>query len=361
MNPQPFHLFPESASAAASQVDLLFWALVGLCAVFALAVGGFTTYCVVKYRHSNEACDRQHVLEDSVRLESLVIGGLLALSVGAFVWAALLYFDLETPPVGTSLDLYGTGKQWMWKFEHPNGAREINTLHVPVGQDVRLILTSEDVIHSFYVPAFRLKQDVLPGRYTNVWFEATKPGRYRLFCAEYCGTDHAAMNGWVEVMTPGDYERWLDLGATGSGEAHTDATTMADSTGFAVADSSATPGRLAAEGAALFVRLRCATCHRPDSSALYPARGPALDGVYGRPVRLSNERTVLADEQYLRESILDPQAKLVQGYPPIMPTYRGQLSEGDLRRLIAYLKELGDERSERRDRGQPLSPTPEPR
>jgi cytochrome c oxidase subunit II len=198
----------------------------------------------------------------------------------------------------------------MWKFQHLDGQREINELHVPVGTPVKLTMASEDVIHSFYVPAFRIKRDVLPGRYASAWFEATRPGRYHLFCAEYCGTKHSGMIGWVEVMEPVAYQNWLSLG-TGSGS-------------------------LADAGAKLFAQHACNTCHRPDSLA----RGPNLQGLFGQTVRLQNGQTLIADEQYLRESIVAPNAKLVLGFQPLMPTFQGLINEEGLLQLTAYIKSL---------------------
>jgi cytochrome c oxidase subunit 2 len=209
------------------------------------------------------------------------------------------------------MEIYLVAKQWMWKFQHPDGQREINELHIPVGTKIKLIMATEDVIHSFYVPAFRFKVDVVPGRYTYAWFQATKPGRYHLFCAEYCGTNHSAMRGWVYVMEPQDYQAWLS-GATG-GES------------------------LAALGQRLFQNLACATCHRGDSQG----RGPALEGLFGTTVLLENGRMIVADEAYLRESILIPKAKVVEGYQSIMPTFQGLVSEEQLLQLVEYIKSIG--------------------
>jgi cytochrome c oxidase subunit 2 len=202
------------------------------------------------------------------------------------------------------------GKQWMWKLQHPTGQRELNELHVPVNRPVRLTMTSEDVIHSFYVPAFRIKADVVPGKYTSTWFEATKTGEYHLFCAEYCGTSHAVMGGRIVVMEPAEYERWL--------------------TGGASAES------LPAAGEALFARLACNTCHKSDGSG----RGPSLVGKFGKTEKLASGETVAVDESYVRESILNPQAKITTGYPPIMPTFKGLVTEDQLLQLIAYIKSL---------------------
>ena len=197
----------------------------------------------------------------------------------------------------------------MWKLEHAEGQREINELHVPVGRDVKLIMTSQDVIHSFFVPAFRIKQDVLPGRYTTTWFRATKPGTYHLFCAEYCGTQHSGMIGSVVVLEPAQYETWMSGGSTGP---------------------------LSATGEKIFAELGCVTCHRSDAQG----RGPNLQGLFRKPVQLQDGRTLVADENYIRESILDPGAKIVNGYKPVMPTFQGLLSEEQLNALVAYVKSL---------------------
>jgi cytochrome c oxidase subunit 2 len=227
-----------------------------------------------------------------------------------FAWGSSLYFTGITPP-GNAMEIHVVGKQWMWKFQHPEGPREINELHVPVGQPIKLTMASEDVIHSFFVPAFRAKMDVVPGRYTTTWFQANRVGSYHLFCAEYCGTTHAGMGGRVVVMTPTDYERWLGGGATGES--------------------------LVTMGERLFQQLGCLTCHQPDGTG----RGPVLIGLFGQQVRLENGKTVVADEAYLRESVLDPTAKIVAGYPPLMPPFQGQISEEGLLQIIAYLRSLG--------------------
>jgi cytochrome c oxidase subunit 2 len=225
-----------------------------------------------------------------------------------FIWGAVLYFKERTPPAD-STEIYVVAKQWMWKFEHMEGQREINELHVPTGQNIKLIMTSQDVIHSFFVPAFRLKQDVLPGRYTTLWFKATVPGRYHLFCAEYCGTNHSGMGGEIVVMEPRDYAQWM-------------------------AGGPAVP--LQETGKQLFATLGCATCHRSDVQG----RGPNLVGIYNKPVLLEDGRTVTADENYVRESILNPTAKIVNGFKPVMPTFQGIVSDEQLNALVAYVKSL---------------------
>jgi cytochrome c oxidase subunit II len=228
-----------------------------------------------------------------------------------FGWGTKLYFQNYTPPLHDTLDIYVTGKQWMWKVQYPTGQREINELHVPVGRAVKLILASEDVVHSFFVPALRLKHDVVPGSYQTFWFEPKEPGRYHIFCAEYCGTGHSDMGGWMTVMTPSDYENWLAGGSGG--------------------------GSMVEQGAKLFQQYGCVTCHVTDREG----RCPSLLNVFGRPVVLDDGRTVMADEAYVRESILNPNAKVVKGYKhDIMPVFEGQIGEEGLLQLIVYIKSL---------------------
>jgi cytochrome c oxidase subunit 2 len=226
-----------------------------------------------------------------------------------FVWGAIIYFDIYNPP-NDALEIGIVGRQWMWKAQHAEGQREINELHVPVGQAVKLTMTSEDVIHDVFLPAFRIKQDVLPGRYTTLWFQATKAGEYPLFCAQYCGTQHSGMVGRVVVLEPAEFEKWLSGGATG--------VSMID------------------QGASLFKRFGCETCHGAGGTS----QGPSLAGLFGKTVKLQEGTTVTADENYIRESILDPRAKIVAGYQPIMPTFKGLVSEEGLLQLIAYIKSL---------------------
>jgi cytochrome c oxidase subunit 2 len=216
-----------------------------------------------------------------------------------------------------ALDVYATAKQWMWKFQHPSGQREINALHVPVNRPIRITMASEDVIHSLFFPSFRTKVDVLPNRYRTLWFQATKTGRFHIFCAEYCGTSHSGMIGWVDVMEPTDYQKWLAGGTEGS---------------------------LASQGEKLFQKFACNTCHTNDATA----RGPVLLGLFGSTVTLSDDKTLVADENYIRESILNPQAKLVKGFGPIMPTFQGQVNEEDLLKLLAYIKSLAPQKEPRR-------------
>ena len=291
----------------ASQVDGLYFFLVAVSVFFTLLIFTLVFVFAVKYRKSAHA--RAVQIEGSLPLELTWTLIPLGITMIFFAWGALIYFQQARPPRG-SIEVYAVAKQWMWKFEHETGQREINALHVPLGRDVKMIMSSQDVIHSFYVPAFRIKQDVLPGRYTTTWFRATKVGTYHLFCAEYCGTEHSGMIGEVVVMEPTAYQAWLaNGGATAS---------------------------MSANGKELFTQLGCATCHRMDTQG----RGPNLVGVFGKPVQLNDGRTVNADENYIRESILNPQAKIVAGFQGIMPTFQGQVTEESLGALVSYVKSL---------------------
>jgi cytochrome c oxidase subunit II len=303
-----FSLFPEQASTMAGRVDALYFFLVGLSAFFSILIAGLIVYFAVKFRRrSPQAVGAE--IHGGMMLEITWTVLPLFIVLGIFVWGASVFFAMSRPPDET-LNIYVVGKQWMWKFQHLDGQREINELHVPVGRPVKMIMTSEDVIHDFFVPAFRTKADVIPGRYTSVWFEPTKPGRYHLFCAEYCGTRHSGMIGQVVVMEPSEYQTWLSGG---------------------------TPeGSLASAGAKLFADLACNTCHRPDAQG----RGPVLEGLFGKTVTLHSGETVTVDEAYIRESILTPSAKIAAGFQPIMPTFQGLVTEEQLLELIEYVKSL---------------------
>jgi cytochrome c oxidase subunit 2 len=302
-------LFPERASTMAGRVDALYFFLLGLSAFFAVLIAGLIVFYAIKYRRRapesvGAAIHGGTLLEVTWTVVPLLI------TMVIFVWGASVYFAMASPPDDT-LNIYVVGKQWMWKFQHLDGQREINELHVPVGRNVKLITTSEDVIHDFFVPAFRMKADVLPGRYVSLWFHSTRPGRYRIFCAEYCGTQHSGMTGEVVVMDPAEYQTWLSGGAP--------------------------EGSLASAGEKLFQDLACITCHRSDAQG----RGPMLQGLFGKTVALQNGQTVVADESYIRESILNPAAKVTAGFQPIMPAYQGLVSEEQLLALIEYIKSLG--------------------
>ncbi len=325
---QGLPFLPDSASTIAGRVDSLFLVLVLLALVFAVPVAGLIIYFAVKYRRGTDV-DRTNAPNENLKLETTWIVIPLILSMGVFGWGARLYFDMFTVPKD-GMDIYVLGRQWMWEFKYPTGQRELNVLHVPVGRDVRLTMISEDVIHSFYVPAFRVKHDVLPGRYTTAWFQATKPGTYHLFCAEYCGTEHSGMIGSVVAMAPKDYQTWLDQNRT------TSASVIAENTSPSA--QAVAPQTMAQAGAQTFQHLGCYVCHRPDGEGA----GPSLVNVYGKPVQLINGEIVLADTNYIRDSVIDPNAQIVAGYDPIMPTYAEQISEDELLKLVEYIKSLGN-------------------
>lgn len=308
MNLADFPLFPEQASSVAPLVDNLYIFLVVVTGGVSLLVWLVIFFFAIKYRRrpDNELAQEQ---EPPAALEVTWIVIPTIIFVGIFVWGAWVYFRMNRVP-SDALEVYATGRQWMWKFQHPSGQREINTLHVPVGRPIKITMASEDVIHSLWFPYFRVKMDVLPSRYRSMWFEATKVGRYHIFCAEYCGTLHSGMVGWVEVMEPAEYQLWLAGGTEGS---------------------------LASQGEKLFQKYACNTCHTSDTTG----RGPVLNGLYGHTVQLADGKSVTADDNYIRESILNPAAKIVKGYQPIMPTFQGQVTEEDLIRLLAYVKSVG--------------------
>jgi cytochrome c oxidase subunit 2 len=305
---QPFPLFPPNASSVATEVDLLYLFIAAISAFFVVLVAALVVIFTIKYR-------RRHENEVGADIHGSLIAELtwtfipLVLSLVMFFWGADLAFRLARPPVD-SMEIFVVGKQWMWKIQHPDGTREINQMHVPAGRNIRLTMGSEDVIHDYSIPAFRVKMDVVPGKLTTLWFNATKPGTYHLFCAEYCGTKHSGMIGRVVVMDPPAYQAWL---SGGGGEMS-----------------------MAARGQRAFQDLACHTCHLPDASG----RGPSLQNVFGSQVKLTDGGTVVADEAYLRESILNPQAKLVAGYQPQMPTFQGLVNEETLMGLIEHIKSL---------------------
>ena len=302
-------LRPDQASTIAEGYDHLFYFETAVAIFFAILI--FTTIFVfaIKFRRRSKT-DVPPKIEGSLILEltwTLIPAGLLAIM---FLWASSLYFKNSRPPTN-ALEVFVIGKQWMWHLQHAEGPREINELHVPVGRPVKLTMTSEDVIHDFFVPAFRVKHDVVPGQYYSIWFQATKTGKYHFFCAQYCGTHHADMIGWVYVMTEPEYEQWLTNSAP-SGE------TMAQA------------------GGRLYQQLGCVNCHGTG-------RAPAFNGLYGSRVLLGTGQTITADDAYIRNHILNPSAQTVNGYPHIMPTFKGQVDEEQILQLIAFIKSLGSE------------------
>ncbi|MGF7173122.1 c-type cytochrome [Azospirillum doebereinerae] len=311
-------LWPRAASFYADRIDLLVVSFSALLLCLAVPVFVAILWFAVKYRRGSPA-ERGGPVKREAGIEAAWMAIPFLLSLGFWFWAAELFFVRSTPPPGT-LDITVVGKQWMWKAQHPGGQSEIDTLHVPAGQPVRLRMTSQDVIHSLFLPELRLKQDVLPGRTTELWFQADRPGTYALRCTQFCGTDHATMGGELVVLPPTGYADWLS--------------------------TSAVEPTLAQEGAALFRRLGCSGCHGSSGGGGAgggggsAVRAPDLGGIYRLPQPLADGGTVIADERYLRDSILDPVAQVVAGYEPVMPSFAGKLEEADLMRLVAYIASL---------------------
>ena len=303
-------LYPEQASNFAPQVDALMLFIIAVCVFFAVAVTVAIIFFLYKFRRKSVG-EIGVPIHGNMLLESAWIAVPLVLALAMFGWGAIVYVDFRHAPSDT-LDIYVIGKQWMWKLQQPSGQKEINELHVPVGQDVRLIMSSEDVIHDFSVPAFRVKMDVVPGHYNTLWFRPTKTGKYHFYCSQYCGTNHAIMGGWVTVMEQDEYTAWLAAGSSGTNQ------------------------NPVLVGEKLFAERSCLTCHTGDGKG----HGPSLNGLYGGRVRLADGSTVTADETYIRESILNPNARIVAGYQPLMPAYQGQLTEEQTLDLISYVKTL---------------------
>jgi len=300
-------LFPAEASGIAPYVDALYFFLVAMTIFGTTFVAILLLVFSVRYRREKNPVATQ--IEGSTLLEATWTIIPLAIFLVTFVWGALLYFRIYDPPAN-SMNIYIVGKQWMWKAEHPGGQHEINALHVPTGKPIQLTMISQDVFHSFSIPDFRIKREVIPGRYSTVWFEATQVGTYHLFCTQYCGTQHSGMIGEVTVMTPGDYKRWLEQSNSGQS--------------------------LAQNGERLFASMGCNSCHNGTAAA----RGPSLAGVYGSKLTLTDGRQILVDDAYLRNAILNPSEHVTAGFAPIMPTYQGQISEDGLIDLVEFIKNM---------------------
>ena len=316
--------FPEAASEIAPKVDQLYYFLTAVSVFFTVLIGIAILVFAVKYRRRSDD-EKPEEIHGNNTLEVIWTVIPLGIALVMFFWGAKIYIEMQVAPTD-AMEVLVTGKQWMWKIQHPTGQREINNLHLPVGQPVKLTMTSEDVIHSFFVPAFRTKQDAVPGRYTQTWFTPTKQGKYHLFCAEYCGTEHSRMVGWVYVVSPAEYEKWLSGGVGAESPV--------------------------AAGEKLFASLGCVTCH----SGATTAQGPNMTGIFGSEQEIDNGTIVVADEDYIRESILEPRAKIVKGYKGIMPTYKGMVSDSQLMQLIAYIKSIG----KTADQAASEKPKPEP-
>ncbi|MGZ5966506.1 MAG: cytochrome c oxidase subunit II [Polyangiales bacterium] len=303
---------PEQASSAAPGVDLLHFCVIGVTMTGAVAVAAVTTGFLLRYARTRENEPTPHVRTGPWAMVVKIFGPLL-LFLAFWVVGFRQYIAIETPPAG-AIDVYVTGKQWMWKFAYPSGASSISNLVVPKGRPVRLIMTSRDVIHSFYVPAFRVKQDVLPGRTTTLWFTATRTGTFDIFCAEYCGTSHSGMGGAVTVLEERDFAQWLEHEGGSSS--------------------------MAARGAGLARDKQCLACHSVDGQKHI---GPSFRGLYRSSVLLTDGRTVLADEAYLTRSMMLPAADVHAGFTPVMPTYEGRLDADEVGALVEYIKSLRDE------------------
>jgi len=300
-------LFPAEASTIAPWMDALYFFLLGMTLTGLFLVGALIFGFSIRYRKEKNPVATQ--VEGSTLLEATWTIIPLAIFLLTFVWGALLYFRIYDPPAN-AMNIYVVGKQWMWKAEHPGGQHEINSLHVPAGRPVQLTMISQDVFHSFSIPDFRVKREVIPGRYTTVWFNATTPGTYHIFCTQYCGTQHSGMIGEVTVLTPDDYQKWLAQSTSGMS--------------------------LAQNGERLFASMGCNACHSGNAAA----RGPNLAGVYGSKLTLTDGSQVLVNDAFLRDAILNPSQHITAGFAPIMPTYQGQISEDGLIDLVEYVKNL---------------------
>lgn len=320
----PLPVFPPQASSISGEVDALAFLMFVVSLLISVSIFILIVVFCVRYRRrpGNEIGTPDHHTTTAEVTWTVIP---LALCMIPFVWGARIYLAQAQPPAD-AIEVYVVAKQWMWKTELPGGQEEINALHVPSGRAVKLTMTSQDVIHSFYVPAFRVKADVLPGRYTTLWFVPTQPGQYTLYCAQYCGTDHAAMTGQVVVMAPGDYASWLNSGPT----------------------AFQSP---AAQGRKVYEQYGCVDCHEAN-------RAPSLQGLFGQPVLLSDGSTVIADENYVRQKLIAPSATIPAGYQPIMPSFAGRLSEDNILNLIAYIKSIGPSPAASVPLPQPVLPVP---
>jgi len=319
-------LMPEQASSFAAELDSLIFLLVGLTVLFTTLVAACLLFFAVKYRRGSKA-DRSRAVDHHTGLEIAWSVPPLILGLAVFMWNASLFSRMRTVP-DNALEIFVIGKQWMWHVQHPNGVRENNELHVPLGRPVKLTMISQDVIHNFRIPAFRTQRDVIPGTYTEQWFQPTRLGRYRFFCSQFCGTDHSKMTGWVTVMEPVEYQRWLAAG----GSAKKPVLTLEEA------------------GKELYEKLQCGNCHEAVSTV----RGPSLVAIFGKKRTLDSGQTVVADQAYLRESLVDPYRHIVKGYEQTMPSYKEQLSEEQILQLVAYMKTLGTAG----DPGAPMPPSP---
>lgn len=318
-----FPIIIPAASAYAEEMDKLFLLLVGLTLLFTFLVGVMLVILTIRYRRGNKV-DRSNAHDHHTMLEVAWSFGPLVLALGVFFWSAKLFASVYAAPPNAK-EIFIIGKQWMWHLQHANGIRENNELHIPVDEPVKLTMISQDVIHAFYVPEFRVQRQVEPGHYSTLWFKPTRPGKYHMYCNMYCGTQHSEMGGWVYVMTKADYAKWAASGgaktvAPGAIEAKTGGLTMPQA------------------GAALFQQYQCSSCHAGD--AVKRGRGPSLAGIYGTNRQMTNGKIVKADDGYLRNVIYFPDEYPLAGWPQGMPTYKGQLTEEQVLSINAYIKSL---------------------
>jgi cytochrome c oxidase subunit 2 len=315
--PKNLPIIEAQASSFAGEIDALFFVFLALTIVFTVLVGAMVAFLAVRYRRGSRV-DRSRPPHHSTVLELSWSVGPLILALGMFVWSAKLFAVMFGPAPANAMEVFAIGKQWMWHMQHQNGIRENNELHIPVGRPVKITMISQDVIHDLSFPAFRMKRDVIPGTYTSMWFTPTKTGRFHFYCAQYCGTNHSEMDGYVYVMEPGDFQQWLSTG------------------GQRTQDTQPAPKTMAAMGQAIYEQQGCGNCHDADGMN----RGPSLAGVYGRTVRLRDGGTTIADDIYMRKSILESNEDIVSTYQQIMPSYKGQLNEEQVLQLIAYIRSL---------------------
>jgi len=343
-----FSFFPEQAATFSSSVDAIYIFMLWVSGFFTLLVVALTVFLSIKYRKKDDRAPE--AIHGNLLLELIWTGIPLLLTLVMFAWGTFVYVKQVHIPADAK-EIFVVGKQWMWKIQHGEGPREMNELTVPVGKSIKLTMTSEDVIHSFYVPAFRFKADVVPGKYTFMGFKATKPGKYHLFCAEYCGTEHSKMGGWVHVLPQDEFDKWLASHV--SDEKITTAPTAAVATASpsTIVESQSTPALAAApivagvpfvaQGKKLFHDLKCISCH----SAVSGAMGPNLNGLFGSEVTLDGGQKIKADANYIRESILSPNEKITGGYQALMPTYKGQVNEEQILAVVEYIKNLTDQKN----------------
>ncbi len=324
---------PEQASSIAPAIDLLHFFVIGVTMLGWLGVTIAAVYFLIRYRRRPGNLQGR-VVRGSRLFEGVVIVGLLSLFILWWAIGYVYYVRLKTPPAN-AMEVYVVGKQWMWKFTYPDGRSSVGVLTVPTGRPVKLLLTSRDVIHGFFVPAFRIKQDVIPGRYVTTWFQVDKPGTYQVMCTQYCGLEHSNMWANIVALDPADYEQWLRA-TQPSPEVVTKP--LADNQAPEPSTRAGTGIGLAKQGREAAVQLGCFNCHTVDGR---PHIGPTWKGLFGGEVELEGGQRVVADEIYLTESLMDPRARVVRGFTPVMPSFQGIVTPAQVAAILAYIKSLG--------------------